>query len=347
MLSEIGQNSTMRVNYASDIWESIIEKLGMDNFTDISVSTRARLVDDAFNLARAGIIHYKIAFRVAQYLAKEREYLPWAAAYRNFIFLLHNFENTDSPQHVLEAFIRSIATPLYEDLGLALSFSDSLMKKRLRNIAIDLACRVFDPKCLEDVAAKMKAPGWATMDINIRSSVCCSAVRKHSDIALTLFQKLHLLKHTGTDPAATQRKFIVHCMACANNTLFLSALTHNSYEDILTTVHAADVRRRVLFNAGHAGVKASLDGLTNWLMPWQDIDEEARRIPYYMEVREYIREICKWIVNTEQKDAFRGMVVHAYNLKFLRWREMNKLLASIEAQDKWSANFEDRILESF
>ena len=38
------------------------------------------LLDDAFYLARSGVLDYSITFRLALYLVKERDYLPWKTA---------------------------------------------------------------------------------------------------------------------------------------------------------------------------------------------------------------------------------------------------------------------------
>ena len=45
----------------------------------IPIQNRAALIDDAFNLARAGVIEQTTALNLTKYLTKEREYLPWEA----------------------------------------------------------------------------------------------------------------------------------------------------------------------------------------------------------------------------------------------------------------------------
>lgn len=50
--------------------------------------TRAQLLDDALNLARAGILGYDVALNMTRYLAtRENHYVPWKAVLENVRFL--------------------------------------------------------------------------------------------------------------------------------------------------------------------------------------------------------------------------------------------------------------------
>ncbi len=68
-----------RVNYDKRNWELLISALSSDH-TSIHVTNRAQIIDDAFNLARAGKLDYELALQVTSYLGKEVEYLPWNSA---------------------------------------------------------------------------------------------------------------------------------------------------------------------------------------------------------------------------------------------------------------------------
>jgi aminopeptidase N len=51
-------------------------------------STRAQLLDDALNLARAGILDYDLALNMTRYLeTKEHHYVPWKTFFENAKFL--------------------------------------------------------------------------------------------------------------------------------------------------------------------------------------------------------------------------------------------------------------------
>jgi aminopeptidase N len=70
-----------RVNYDLRNWRLLTEYLmDRDHFTQIGIINRAQLLDDALNLARAGLLDYATALDVTRYLANELEYIPWKAA---------------------------------------------------------------------------------------------------------------------------------------------------------------------------------------------------------------------------------------------------------------------------
>jgi len=65
-----------RVNYDEQNWQLIINQL-KSNASEIHIINRAQLMDDALNLARAGLLPYDVAFNVTNYLKDETEYLPY------------------------------------------------------------------------------------------------------------------------------------------------------------------------------------------------------------------------------------------------------------------------------
>lgn len=74
------QTGFYRVNYDEINWNLIIKELNNGNYQTIPVLNRAQLIDDAFNLARADKLSYKIPFRLIEYLKNETDYIPWMAA---------------------------------------------------------------------------------------------------------------------------------------------------------------------------------------------------------------------------------------------------------------------------
>jgi len=68
-----------RVNYDLNNWQQLIKQLNESN-TNIHVLNRAQLIDDSFNLARAGMLHYSVALNLSTYLMKEDDEIPWYTA---------------------------------------------------------------------------------------------------------------------------------------------------------------------------------------------------------------------------------------------------------------------------
>lgn len=68
-----------RVNYDKSNWDRLVSLLNVTNST-VHVRNRAQLIDDAFNLARAGMLDYATALDVSTYLRNEDDYVPWYTA---------------------------------------------------------------------------------------------------------------------------------------------------------------------------------------------------------------------------------------------------------------------------
>ncbi|KAK5641115.1 hypothetical protein RI129_009662 [Pyrocoelia pectoralis] len=68
-----------RVNYDLENWERLIQVLKSDKFETIHVLNRAQLINDAFYLTSLEKIPIDIPFRLAEYLVREKDYIPFAA----------------------------------------------------------------------------------------------------------------------------------------------------------------------------------------------------------------------------------------------------------------------------
>lgn len=75
----VNQTGFYRVNYTEDMWTAIIHTL-WNNHTKFSPADRANLIDDAFSLNEAGMLHAVIPLKLSLYLVKERDYVPWETA---------------------------------------------------------------------------------------------------------------------------------------------------------------------------------------------------------------------------------------------------------------------------
>ncbi len=63
-LANAGQRGYFRVNYEADNWRALTDLLAQSGggAEAVDAASRAQLYDDAFNLARAGIISYDVGF---------------------------------------------------------------------------------------------------------------------------------------------------------------------------------------------------------------------------------------------------------------------------------------------
>lgn len=83
------------MNYDSANWKLIAEQLKKDH-TVINVINRAQVMNDALNLAQAGLLNYEIVFGLTEYLERETEYLPWDATLSSLGYVAGIMSRTSS-----------------------------------------------------------------------------------------------------------------------------------------------------------------------------------------------------------------------------------------------------------
>lgn len=100
------QTGYYRVNYDENNWNKIKEALEQDNFDGIHVINRAQIVNDLFQLARAGIVRYSTAIDIIRYLKKETHYIPWLSAINfGLTFLSQRVPNNTADQDLFGWFV--------------------------------------------------------------------------------------------------------------------------------------------------------------------------------------------------------------------------------------------------
>ena len=62
----------------------------------ISTASRASLIGDAFNLARAGELSQAIALELTSYMSEERDYVPWYMVDTVLGYIYDNLATTDA-----------------------------------------------------------------------------------------------------------------------------------------------------------------------------------------------------------------------------------------------------------
>ena len=104
-----------RINYDLENWERIIQFLKSDKFESIHYLNRAQLLNDAFFLAYIEELPVDIPYRMAEYLVREKDYIPFYAFYtslstysrmyfgastnaENEYFLNHSLSNNVTPK---------------------------------------------------------------------------------------------------------------------------------------------------------------------------------------------------------------------------------------------------------
>lgn len=76
-----------RVNYDARNWDLLIAELNSNPKT-IHILNRAQLIDDSFNLARAGELSHYVPFTLVSYLQKEDDFIPWYSVLNSMTYIV-------------------------------------------------------------------------------------------------------------------------------------------------------------------------------------------------------------------------------------------------------------------
>lgn len=93
IIANVKHSGYYRVNYDKENWILLANQLKED-FTLIDPVNRASLIDDSFNLGKAGFLEQTQFLSIISYLDKETDAMAFEAAF-NGIYYLNNMLNTD------------------------------------------------------------------------------------------------------------------------------------------------------------------------------------------------------------------------------------------------------------
>eukprot|EP00095_Tigriopus_kingsejongensis_P001279 maker-scaffold359_size197282-snap-gene-0.25 protein:Tk01279 transcript:maker-scaffold359_size197282-snap-gene-0.25-mRNA-1 annotation:"aminopeptidase n-like" len=93
VIFNIRQTGYYRVNYDIRNWNMLIDTLGKGPW-NILTENRAQIIDDSFNLARAGYLDYWVPLKLISYLRYEKSLVPWRSATSSFRYLKSMFQRT-------------------------------------------------------------------------------------------------------------------------------------------------------------------------------------------------------------------------------------------------------------
>ncbi|XP_047098681.1 aminopeptidase N-like [Schistocerca piceifrons] len=170
-----------RVNYDRIGWQVVQAQLVSDHLV-VPRETRAQLVSNSFNLARSGHLPWGPPLDISRYLSEERDYLPWAVAFRNFDFL----DTALAPSEYyssFKAYMQALLAQPYAALRFEVLPDDEHATRLLRVSVLRRACRVGYPPCLQaavDLAAdafpeggQNDGDGAASVEPDLRSTAYC------------------------------------------------------------------------------------------------------------------------------------------------------------------------------
>ncbi|XP_033165698.1 glutamyl aminopeptidase [Drosophila mauritiana] len=147
----VNQTGYYRVNYEEDLWALLIQQL-TTNPARFEIADRGHLLNDAFALADASQLSYKIPLDMTAYLAQERDFVPWYVA-SNKLRSLHRSLMFSEGYVSYLTYARSLIAGVYEEVGWTVD-ADNHLKNRLRVSILTAACALGVPDCLQQASER-------------------------------------------------------------------------------------------------------------------------------------------------------------------------------------------------
>ncbi|GAV01312.1 hypothetical protein RvY_12046 [Ramazzottius varieornatus] len=177
IVANVQQIGFFRVNYDAVNWKRISSFLSTRLGDRINEVSRGQLIDDAFNLARAGgyDVSYGIVFDLIEYLKEESKYGPFASAMDNLRYLDQMLRGVWAEYQPLVAYMQKLFRGLYPSASNSLWSTQTWAEGReseyttllFDNAVIENACFYEHPQCLTETKERFKA--WRTSGTQLSS----------------------------------------------------------------------------------------------------------------------------------------------------------------------------------
>ncbi|XP_050580172.1 putative aminopeptidase-2 isoform X1 [Bombus affinis] len=155
-----------RVNYDNASWYRIIDVLNSKNYQNIHVLNRAALVDDLLNLARAGLLNYRTTLDGLQYIRRERNYLPFKAAFSGITYLDQRLSGDNEYYKHFKEFVLVLIKDVYKDIGYVDRSNDDRLTVLLRGELNKWACNYGHKTCVQTFTRMFQQ--WTKYNITIK-----------------------------------------------------------------------------------------------------------------------------------------------------------------------------------
>ncbi|XP_049578753.1 aminopeptidase N-like [Syngnathus scovelli] len=250
ILANINVTGYYRVNYDLGNWERLFSQLINDHQV-IPLTNRAQLVDDAFNLARAGLVSASLALRTTSYLYAETEYIPWQTALNNFHYYYLMLDQTEV-YHPMQEYMKKLVTPLYLYFKNMTSDWIQIPQRHTDQYnqvnAIQMACQTGITQCQKLTSTWfeqwMQNPQHNSIQPHLRDAVYCSAIAS-GDEAEWEFGWAQFKNAS----VASEANKLMSALACSSNTQLLERyLSYTLMPDMIRKQDAATVIGAVASN---------------------------------------------------------------------------------------------------
>ncbi|XP_056008322.1 putative aminopeptidase-2 isoform X2 [Ostrea edulis] len=218
ILGNVHQYGFYRVNYDDDNWMALMNQLKQQH-TKIPLLNRAQIINDVWNLVKAGEVSVDVALHSLEYLDTEKDYVPWAAAMRELGYLSDMLRETEVFGDY-QTFMKEKVTDLFARLTLDDSNSTHLETLQ-RSMIGRAACSYGVTSCVTQASnmfqAWMDDPSRNKVDPDIKAVVYCTGIseggQKEWDFAYSQYKLTKV---------ASEKSILLSALACTSKTWILS-----------------------------------------------------------------------------------------------------------------------------
>ncbi|CAH2108175.1 unnamed protein product [Euphydryas editha] len=161
-----------RVNYTDSMWQDLTEQL-QSQTEQLTISDRSNLLDDAFALAEAQVIPYRVALNLSTYLRVENDFVPWETATSIFASLSTRLLNT--PAHDdLQKYVQHLVKPLYTKQTwerTSLSVIEGLLRTRILSLSTKYQLPDAEEKVRNIFLKWLNLPKEVTIEPDLRDFI--------------------------------------------------------------------------------------------------------------------------------------------------------------------------------
>jgi len=289
------QLGVYRVNYDASNWNRIIATLNSDNYEQIHVLNRAQIVDDVLNFAitQDPYVSYEVAFGVLEYLKRETDYFPWAAAAAN-LDTLDNILRGQSTHANFQKFVIQLVKRIYAFYGPSEIADEPSMHRFARELAIEWMCRMGDAICLSNAYSQIQNEISQISEVpsSLQVVYYCNGMKG----ANKDFEFAYLWRKMQASTDQSERLILIDSLMCATESQYLYDLLETILGSNSETNYRAHETSRILNNVylkSAAGIDATISFVTEYF--------EEIVAAFGTSMDSFIINISKRVTLTEEK----------------------------------------------
>ncbi|XP_060860635.1 glutamyl aminopeptidase-like [Metopolophium dirhodum] len=262
-----------RVNYDLNNWQQLIKQLNESN-TNIHVLNRAQLIDDSFNLARAGMLHYSVALNLSTYLMKEDDEIPWYTAIECLSYVVERMRRSAEGYDYIKSYVRKLADYVYRktETLVVQHYNDDHTTITSWNKFSVWACYLDGEYCTNN--AMLNFQKWTNRERispDIKDAALCTGIKVSNNVDTWK----GVLNVYMTTKSASEKNSAQAALACSQDTMTL----YKYLEFLFDSNTGGPVRLQDFKDICDAMslTPQGIEALTNFLM--NNIERILRQIP--------------------------------------------------------------------